>query len=240
MASKKVALVTGANRGLGLETSRELAQKGFKVFIACRDEDKGRAAEAKLLSENLEVEFLKMDVTKTAEIRAAVEVMKKKAEVPDVLVCNAGVFLESGGPTDNSSASVFKVDPVIILKTIEVNTMGPLKLFQALVPLMKEKSDARIINISSGMGALNEMGGHWPGYRMSKTALNALTKILDAELAGTSVKVNSVCPGWVRTDMGGESATRSIEEGVQTTIWLATTDNCPHGGFYRDKKLIAW
>lgn len=240
MSQKKIALVTGANRGLGLETSRQLAAKGFKVYMACRDAKKGEEAVKKLRAQGHDVELIAMDVTKTAEIRSGVEILKHNGEIPDVLVNNAGVFLESAGPEHPENSSVLKVDPVIILKTIEINTMGPLKLFQALVPLMVEKNDARIINISSGMGALEGMDGHWPGYRMSKTALNALTKILSVELTGTSVKVNSVCPGWVRTDMGGENASRSVEEGVETTVWLATTSNCPTGGFYRDKKLISW
>jgi NAD(P)-dependent dehydrogenase (short-subunit alcohol dehydrogenase family) len=236
----KIALVTGANRGLGFETSRQLAQKDFKVYMGARNEEKGKAAVDILKSEGLEVEFVKMDVTKTQSIRDFVNHLKEHNESLDVLINNAGVFLESDGPQDQSTASIFKVDPVIILKTIETNTMGPLKLIQALVPFMLEKGEGRIINLSSGMGALEDMGANWPGYRMSKTALNALTKITASELAETKITVNSVCPGWVKTDMGGKEAPRSVPEGVETTIWLATTDKCPSGGFYRDKQLIPW
>jgi NAD(P)-dependent dehydrogenase (short-subunit alcohol dehydrogenase family) len=238
----KIALVTGENRVLGFENSRQLAKNGFKVYMGVRSPDKGTAAADILRSEGLKVEAIAMDVTKTQSIRDFVNFLREKNESLDVIVNNAGVFLESEGPTDNSTASVFKVDPVIILKTIETNTMGPLRLLQALIPIMQaqENKDGRIINISSGMGSLNEMGGYWPGYRMSKTALNALTKIMAAELSETNIKVNSVCPGWVKTDMGGKQAPRSVEEGVQTTIWLATTDKCPNGGFFRDKKEISW
>lgn len=235
----KIALVTGANRGLGFETSRQLAQKGFKVYMASRDEQKGKVACEILQSEGLSVVSLKMDVTKTKEIRDAVDILKTNGDIPDVIVNNAGVFLESLTDT-GTSTSVLNVDPVIILKTIETNTMGPLKLFQALVPFMKEKSDARIINISSGMGQLSDMGGQWPGYRMSKTSLNALTRILHAELEDSNIFVNSVCPGWVKTDMGGSNAPRTVQEGVETTVWLATIKDSPSGKFFRDSKEIDW
>lgn len=235
----KIALVTGANRGLGFETAKQLGLKGFKVYMASRDEQKGKAACDVLKSMGMQAEPIKMDVTKTKEIRDAVDMLKRNNEVPDVIVNNAGVFLESLTET-GTSTSVLIVDPVIILKTIETNTMGPLKLFQALVPLMRDKDDARIINISSGMGQLTDMGGNWPGYRMSKTSLNALTKILQAEVADSNITVNSVCPGWVKTDMGGDTAPRTVEEGVKTTIWLATMENPPAGKFFRDCQEIAW
>lgn len=235
----KIALVTGANRGLGFETAKQLGLKGFKVYMACRDEQKGRLATDLLKSMNINAVAIKMDVTKTKEIRDAVDLFKKSGEVPDVIVNNAGVFLEVlSGPQD--SESILNVDPVIILKTIETNTMGPLKLIQAFVPMMVKKGHGRIINISSGMGQLSQMGGNAPGYRMSKTALNALTRILQVELEGTNISVNSVCPGWVKTDMGGSSAPRSLEEGVKTTLWLATTENSPQGKFFRDCQEIPW
>lgn len=236
----KIALVTGANRGLGLETCRQLALKGFKVYMGIRSKEKGKAAQDILKSEGLKVESIELDVTKNQSIRDFLNLLKERNELLNVLVNNAGVFLESDGPRDISTASFLSVDPVIILKTIETNTMGPLKLMQALVPLMKESGDARIINISSGMGALDEMQGFWPGYRMSKSALNALTRIASSELKEFNISVNSVCPGWVKTDMGGKEAPRSVQEGVETTIWLATTENCPTGGFFRDKKKVSW
>lgn len=235
----KIALVTGANRGLGFETSKQLAKKGFKVYMASRDEEKGKLASEILKSEGLDVASLKMDVTKTKEIRDAVDLLKSHNEIPDVIVNNAGVFLEML-PGSGKNESTLTVDPVIILKTIETNTMGPLKLLQAFIPLMQEKGGGRVINISSGMGQLSEMRGKAPGYRISKTSLNALTCILNAELEGTNIFINSVCPGWVKTDMGGESAPRSVEEGVKTTVWLATCDDSPSGKFFRDCAEIAW
>lgn len=235
----KVALVTGANKGLGFETVRQLARNGFKVYLAARNEEKGEAAAKQLQAEDLAVEFIQLDVTKNASIRKAVDHIKDSEGHIDVLVNNAGVFLEPFHGNSQES-SVLKVDPVIILKTIETNTMGPLMLIQSIVPLMLEQGSGRIINISSGMGALSGMDGFWPGYRMSKTALNALTAITARELEGTNVSINSVCPGWCRTDMGGESATRSVQEGIETTLWLATCDQPPSGEFLRDKEPIQW
>jgi len=232
-----IAIVTGANRGLGLETSKELAEKGFKVYMCCRDLEKGKIAAETLKSKGLNVEFVKLDITKTSEIRGFAEKLHALNEIPEVIVNNAGVILE---PTDGEDAGIFNVDPIIFLKTIEVNTMGPLKLIQAFIPLMKERNSGRVINISSGMGALNKMSTIWPAYCMSKTSLNVITKILAEELEGTNISINSICPGWVRTDMGGQSATRSVKEGVTSTMWLATTKNPPSGKFIRDKEEIDW
>lgn len=236
----KVALVTGANRGLGLETSKQLAQKGFKVYMACRNEEKGRLIVEELEKSGLNVIFVKLDVTKTKDLRNVLNTIKENGDVIDVLVNNAGVFLESDGPKDMSSSSALKVDPVIILKTIETNTIGPLKLAQSIIPIMQGLGRGRIINISSGMGQLEDMTGHWPGYRISKTALNAMTKILQDEVGEVDISINSVCPGWVKTDMGGANATRSLEKGVETTVWLATMDSPPRGKFLRDKQEIPW
>jgi NAD(P)-dependent dehydrogenase (short-subunit alcohol dehydrogenase family) len=236
----KVALVTGANRGIGFETAKQLAQNNFKVYMGCRNEEHGIKAQDELRSIGLNVEFVKIDVNSTKDVRNFLNHLKENKEEIELLVNNAGVFLESDGPADTSSSSIFKVDPVIILKTIETNTMGPLKLIQSILPQMIQQNSGRVINISSGMGQLQDMKGHWPGYRMSKTALNALTCIVDDEVADYNIFINSVCPGWVRTDMGGDSATRSIEEGVETIIWLATCENPPRGKFVRDKEILDW
>ena len=232
----KTALVTGANRGLGLETSRQLLNKGYFVFLGIRDLEKKDELFKELGATDDNAMAIQLDVTKTAQIKSAQDIIKKTDIGLDLIVANAGVFLES----KNGQSSVLEVDPIIILKTIEVNTMGPLKLFQALVPYMIDHGGGRIINISSGMGQLSEMGGMFPGYRMSKTALNALTKMMAAEFSDQRIKINSVCPGWVRTDMGGENADRSVQEGVETTLWLATADEVPTGKFFRDKEEISW
>tara|TARA_B100001971_G_scaffold215193_1_gene260022 strand:+ start:112714 stop:113415 length:702 start_codon:yes stop_codon:yes gene_type:complete len=232
----QTALVTGANRGLGFETAKQLIQKGFFVYLGIRDIEKGDELIKKLATDSDHAQCIKLDVTKNSDIKGAQDIIKKRNLGLDVIVANAGVFLEPR----SEKHSVLEVDPIIILKSIEVNTMGPLKLYQALVPYMIETGGGRIINISSGMGQLSEMGGHFPGYRMSKVALNALTVMLSHEHLADGIKVNSVCPGWVKTDMGGEGATRSVEEGVETTIWLATEKDIPSGKFFRDKKEISW
>ncbi len=236
----KNVLVTGANRGLGFEVAKQLASRGYKVYMGCRNLDKSQRAYNEVKKINPNTELVKLDVTSTSDIRTLLNQLKSNNDVIDILINNAGVFLESDGPEDQSTSSVFKVDPVIVLKTIEANTIGPLKLIQSLVPPMVEKGEGRVINISSGMGQLETMGDHWPGYRISKTALNALTCVLDAEISNKNISVNSVCPGWVRTDMGGENAHLSIEEGVDTILWLATMDNPPTGKFLRERKEINW
>lgn len=232
----KTALVTGANRGLGLETARQLLNKGFFVFLGIRDMTQKDDLFKELGASENNAMAIKLDVTKTADLKTAQDQIRRAHKGLDVIVANAGVFLDPR--TEKHSA--LEVDPIIILKSIEVNTMGPLKLFQVLVPYMIENGGGRIINISSGMGQLSEMGGHFPGYRMSKVALNALTIMLSQEHSEDGILVNSVCPGWVKTDMGGENATRTVEEGVETTIWLATADEIPSGKFFRDKKEIPW
>jgi NAD(P)-dependent dehydrogenase (short-subunit alcohol dehydrogenase family) len=232
----KTVLVTGANRGLGKETARQLIKHDFFVFLGVRDLEKADDLIKDIGASNLNAKVIKLDVTKTADIKSALDNIKKEERGLDLIVSNAGVFLEPRAEQHGT----LEIDPVIILKTIEVNTMGPLKIFQALVPYMIETGGGQIINISSGMGQLHDMSGHFPGYRMSKTSLNALTKMLSSELFDKGIKVNSVCPGWVKTDMGGEGATRSIEEGVETTIWLALQENPPTGKFFRDKAEIPW
>ena len=235
---KKYILVTGANRGIGLECSVQLAKQGHKVYMGMRNPDEFNEKFSELKQQDLDLELIKLDVTKTVDIRAFSDLIKNEGNGLDVLINNAGVWLEPS--SDNGGDSYLNADSVIILKSIETNTMGALKLSQSLVPFMIEKGEGRIINVSSGMGGLTEMQGGYPGYRMSKAALNVLTKISSAELAGKNISVNSVCPGWCRTDMGGRNATRSAAEGAETIVWLATCENPPKGQFLRDKESIAW
>ncbi|HSS66369.1 MAG TPA: SDR family NAD(P)-dependent oxidoreductase, partial [Gammaproteobacteria bacterium] len=137
--------------------------------------------------------------------------------------------------------SIFQAERELLRESFDVNTLGPLLVAKSLVPLMRRNDYGRIVNVSSGMGQLSDMDGGYPGYRISKTALNAVTVILARELEGTNIKANSVCPGWVRTDMGGDNAPRSPEQGADTIVWLATLpDDGPSGGFFRDRKRIAW
>src|SRR3954463_7189178 len=211
MKERKVAVVTGANRGLGLATSEELAKQGYTVFMVGRDIAKTTKAAEPLKKQNLDVRPFEADVTETDKIEKLASTLRGEFGKLDVLVNNAGVYLESGRAS--SESSVFKVEPDTVLKTFEINTLGPLRMVQALIPLLRESPAGRIVNVSSGMGQLSEMQGTAPGYRISKTGLNALTRVLAAELSGTNVKVNSVCPGWVKTDMGGQGASREIDEG---------------------------
>ena len=233
---QRIALVTGANRGIGLEIARQLArQPGIRVVLTARDEAKAGAAAAKLKREGLEVETAALDVTRDASIAALAAVLEKRHGRCDILVNNAGVMLDPrGSRVLDSKAQTYR-------DTLETNLLGPLRLVQALAPLMKKHRYGRIVNLSSGQGQLSEMGVGTPAYRVSKTALNALTRTLAADLQGSGILVNAMCPGWVKTDMGGPSAPRTVEQGADTAVWLATLPgDGPSGGFFRDRRPIPW
>lgn len=237
----RIVAVTGANRGLGLEICRQMARLNHKVLMTSRNASKGEAAAERLATEGLEVIFHPLDVTQADSVAALGSFVRSRFGRVDVLINNAGIFPDAHSGEDSASGSVFTASLDGLRGSMEVNLFGPLMLAQELVPLMKQHGYGRIVNVSSGMGQLQEMGGHFPAYRCSKTALNALTRILAAETSGTGILVNSVCPGWVRTDMGGPSAERSLEEGVAGIIWAATlADDGPTGGFFRDGKPIPW
>lgn len=233
--AQEVAVVTGANRGLGLEVCRQLARRKMRVILTSRDPDRGRVAVEQLRGEGLRPEFFALDVTDGSGVDALADHLRSGPGRLDVLVNNAGIFADPSGP----EASVFAADLETLRSSFETNALGPLHLCQALVPLMP--AGGRIVNVSSGMGQLSDMNGGYPAYRLSKTALNALTRILADELRERGIKVNSVCPGWVRTDMGGPNATRTVSEGADTIVWAATlgTDG-PTGGFFRDRQAIPW
>jgi NAD(P)-dependent dehydrogenase (short-subunit alcohol dehydrogenase family) len=236
-AANKVAVVTGGNRGLGLEACRQLARAGARVVLASRNPEKGETAAAVLRGEGLDITPHSLDVTDPTSIERLARFIEQQFGRLDILVNNAGVFEDSSGGGDGASA--LRSDPAIVRRTFETNTLGPLMVSQALIPLMH--GGGRVVNVSSGMGQLAEMNGGSPGYRLSKAALNALTRILADELRDTGIKVNSVCPGWVKTDMGGPDAPRTPEQGVETIVWLATLpDDGPTGGFFRDKEPIPW
>jgi NAD(P)-dependent dehydrogenase (short-subunit alcohol dehydrogenase family) len=226
----RTALVTGANRGLGLETARRLGLEGYRVVLGARDAARGEAAAGELRAQGIDASVLELEVTAPdAAALAAVEA--------DVLVNNAGIIPEAG----LASRSVFDVAPEVVLRGFENNTLGAYRVAQAVVPGMRERGFGRIVNVSSGMGQLTDMNGGSPAYRLSKTALNALTRILADELRSTNVLVNSVCPGWVRTDMGGPHARLSVEDGADTIVWAATLpDGGPSGGFFRKREAIPW
>ena len=238
MTDKRVALVTGANRGMGLEIVRQLSRLGLIAVLAARDLEKGKVAAATLAAEEFHVPVVALDVTDADSIRAAVAEVRGLFGRIDVLVNNAAILMEGLLPEDTS---VLDVSGDLVNQTFLTNTVGPLRMIQATVPGMRERGYGRIVNLSSGAGQLAEMGGGFPAYRLSKSALNALTRITAAELGAHEIKINSVCPGWVRTDMGGPHATRTVEHGAETAVWLATLpEDGPTGGFFRDMKPIPW
>ena len=224
----RTALVTGANRGIGFEAARQLARAGLDVVLTARDPDAGRAAAAEL---GLRCEQL--DVSSDESVRAAAERLEHDGVAVDVLVNNAGVLLSGG---------ILDVDDELVRDTLEVNLLGPLRTARAFMPGMIERGYGRVVNVSSGSGSLTEAGAYTPVYGISKAALNMLTRQLAFAAEGHGdVKVNAMCPGWVRTDMGGGAAPRSVEEGVDTIVWLATLPpDGPSNGFFRDRHPAAW
>ncbi len=238
MIERRVALVSGANRGIGLEVVRQLAKLGMTAILGSRDGKKGAAAAAKLASEGIEAPLVALDVTDAKSVGSAVAHVHARFGRIDVLVNNAGIALDG---SRSPVSSVLEVSPEVVACTLDANTLGPLRLIQAVVPLMQAQGYGRIVNVSSGLGQISAMGGSWPGYRMSKAALNALTRIVAAEIGSPNIKVNCMSPGWVRTDMGGQSAPRSVAQGADTIVWLATLpDDGPSGLFFEDRKPIPW
>lgn len=227
---KRTALVTGANRGIGFEACRQLGRQGCQIVLGSRDLAKGEAAASLLAGEGIDAVAVHLDVADGASV---VELAAMSPEI-DILVNNAGVHLDQGhGPLE--------LDPAVIRATLDTNLIGAVRLAQTFIPGMVERGWGRVVNVSSGMGQLADMGGGALAYRLSKTALNALTRVLAAEVDGAKVKVNSACPGWVRTDMGGASAPRDVAQGAETIVWLANLpDSGPTGGFFRDKQPIPW
>lgn len=232
--TKRIAVVTGGNRGIGFETCRQLAKQGIQVILTSRKSANGKAAAEKLQAEGLDVSYYLLDVTDANSVQRLAQFIKKEYGQLDILINNAGVLLDS-------SDSVLNTKFDTLHQTIDTNLYGPFLLCQALIPLMEKHKYGRIVNVSSGAGQLSDMNSGYPSYRISKTALNALTRVLGNELKGTNILVNSVCPGWVKTDMGGANASRSPAQGADTIVWLATLpDNGPTSGFFRDRQPIPW
>jgi NAD(P)-dependent dehydrogenase (short-subunit alcohol dehydrogenase family) len=221
-----VALVTGASRGIGREVARQLASREYDVILTARDEAKAQAA-----AEEIGARPLELDVADPASIEKAVGEVTEL----DVLVNNAGIVIDGG-------ISGTEPDFDAIARTLDTNFYGAYRVTAALLPVLRQSDHPRIVNVSSGMGGVAEMGGWVPGYRVSKAALNAMTRILSAELKDEGVLVNSACPGFVNTDMGGQwGAKKPVEDGAAGVVWLATLpDDGPTGGFFRDGKPIAF
>ena len=224
------ALVTGANRGIGLEACRQLARSGLRVVLTARDPDRGADTTEALRNEGLDVSFEELDVTDGGSVEACARRLSDAGIEVDVLVNNAGVY-----PTEG----VFSISEETFERALEINTVGPFRTCRTFVPAMVRRGYGRVVNVSSGGGSFGE--GIGPvAYGASKAAQNALT-VKVAEAVRGDVKVNAMCPGWVRTEMGGSGAPRSPVQAADTLVWLATlpTDG-PNGGFFRDRKPIPW
>src|SRR3954463_196041 len=230
MKNQRTALVTGANKGIGFEVVRELSRMGLRVFLGARNVEAGKAAARKLGGD---VAFVEIDITDPDSIRRATEEVGRQGDRLDVLINNAGILLDE-------DKGALTVTPQIFQTTLRTNTLGPWLVTQAFVPLLKKSREPRVVNVSSGGGQLEDGADGWaPAYCVSKTALNGVTAQLAAALP--KFAVNSVCPGWVRTEMGGENASRSVEEGADAIVWLAR--EAPQdltGEFLRDRKEIPW
>jgi len=229
----KIALISGANRGIGLEIGKQLLEIGWNVVFTARNMHEGRPLVNKIREEWKTAWFHQLDVTDEESVSDIADYVEDTFGRVDVLVNNAGIMID-----DKHSA--LDMDLEDLHKTMATNFYGPLMLTRTMVPLLKDSRDARVINVSSRMGQLSEMGGGHAAYRISKTALNALTVVMAKELTEEEIRVNTICPGWVRTDMGGPNANKSLKEGADTAVWLATADKIENGKFYADRKIINW
>jgi NAD(P)-dependent dehydrogenase (short-subunit alcohol dehydrogenase family) len=239
---KRVALVTGGNRGIGYAIGRSLAQREIAVILGVRDPGKGATACSRLQGEGLDVNFELLDVTDEESLQMAVKHIQARFGRLDILVNNAGIQIDGAENALDISRSTIE-------KTLQTNVVGPLMLCQNCITLMKAGGYGRIVNMSSTLGSLSEIadpdsayaGVGTPAYRLSKAALNAITTLIAKEVRDDNILVNSACPGWVRTDMGGDQAPLTLEQGADTPVWLATLpDGGPTSGFYRERTRIPW
>jgi NAD(P)-dependent dehydrogenase (short-subunit alcohol dehydrogenase family) len=231
--SCQIALVTGANRGIGFEVCRQLAKNGLTVILGSRDLKKGQEATRTLSNEGLTVVPLQLDVTNQASVDAAKSRVENEFKLLDVLINNAAILYD-----DWQRAAGADLD--VVQKAFETNTLGAWRMCNAFLPLLRLSKRARIVNVSSEAGSLTTMGGGTPAYNLSKAGLNALTRMLAKELKSSRILVNAVCPGWVATDMGGAGG-RPVEDGAAGIVWAATLpDSGPTGDFFRDGKPLSW
>jgi NAD(P)-dependent dehydrogenase (short-subunit alcohol dehydrogenase family) len=231
MDNGRVALVSGGNRGIGLQVCRQLDERGYTVVMGSRDGEKGRIA-----AEGLEWNVIpqQLDVADAGSVDRMAAFIEEEFGQLDTLVNNAGISNDEGQRGVDADLDRVK-------ESLEANLFGAWRLCEMAIPLMRRNGYGRIVNVSTGLAALEDMGGGSPGYRVSKTALNALTRILASELRGSGILVNAVNPGWVQTDMGGSGATRSVEEGAEALVWAATLPNSgPTGGFFQDRRPVPW
>jgi NAD(P)-dependent dehydrogenase (short-subunit alcohol dehydrogenase family) len=234
-----VSIVTGCTRGIGRGTLLSLARDGDIVIGIGRNPKKLESILAEVKANGGVGSVFAADVCDELALKNIATAIKKQYGKVDRLINNAGVFMEPFDWTAKGPSSVLNVSSETFRKTWETNVLGAFLCIQAFVPLMGDSGT--VVNVSSGMGQLSEMGGLFPAYRSSKTALNALTKLLSQELAHTGIRVNSVCPGWVKTDMGGTGADRELDQGVESVKWAAYLKaDGPTGGFFRDGKPLTW
>jgi NAD(P)-dependent dehydrogenase (short-subunit alcohol dehydrogenase family) len=232
---KRVAVVTGANKGIGFGICRQLANLGLRVVLTSRDAEKGRGAQRTLADDGADVVYHQLDVDSDDSVAELAGYLQKEQGRADVLVNNAGIMIDAPG------ASVLGTSPETFRKTLETNFFGALRMCRAIVPIMQHEHYGRIVNVSSGLGQLDEMGDGTAAYRTSKAALNTLTRMVATAVSGEDILVNSMCPGWVRTDMGGPNAARTVDTAAETAVWLAMLPHGgPTGGFFRDKEAIPW
>ena len=233
MTERRTALVTGANRGIGLGICRQLARQGHDVILTARDGAKAKAAAARLRADG-SVAPAVLDVTDARTIQLLARELASRGVRVDIVVNNAAVLV-------GESRAVLETTDDDLRATFETNVFGAVAVCRAFVPGMIARRFGRVVNVSSQAGQLASMGTYAPAYSMSKSALNAFTRQLAAATRGKGILVNSACPGWVRTDMGGPTATRSVEEGADTIVWLATLRAAgPTGGFFSDRREIEW
>jgi NAD(P)-dependent dehydrogenase (short-subunit alcohol dehydrogenase family) len=230
----RIVLVTGGNRGIGQEVCRQLAAAGHTVLLSARQRSKADEAVDRIGPVKGDLHAIQLDVTDADSIALAQGAIAREFGRVDVLVNNAAILV-------SEDHGIFETSVDELRRTFEANVFGAAAVSAAFVPGMIDRGYGRVVNVSSRAGQLSSMSGYAPAYSMSKTALNALTLQLAAATNGTGVLVNSACPGWVRTEMGGRSAPRSVDEGADTIVWLATLpDDGPNGGFFSDRRSIAW
>ncbi|MEO8073858.1 MAG: SDR family oxidoreductase [Acidobacteriota bacterium] len=240
--NKKIVLITGANKGLGFETARQLGEKGCTVLVGARDESKGSDAVGKLKSEGYDADFVEIDATKAETIESAAQKVGEKYGKLDVLINNAGIALDRGQPLSELSMDVLR-------KTFDTNFFGVIEVTKAFLPLIKKSENGRIVNVSSGLGSLAQNSDpNWEyaavkplAYNSSKTALNAFTVILAHELKDANIKVNAADPGYTATDLNGNSGTKTVAEGATIIVDLATLgEDGATGGYFDDQGIVPW